>query len=108
MLVRRSYRARWGLLESQCVGTYATGMMYLQQTRGAPGSTMRDSYCARSLRMVRIMIMATMHDMTTTTMHEFRMLNQCTCNPCGGAKPQEACPQQPMVQQQQQQSSSCR
>lgn len=30
--------------------------------------------------MVRIMIMATMHDMTTTTIMEFRMLNQCTCN----------------------------
>ena len=44
-----------------------------------PESTMRDSYCARSLRMVRIMIMATMHDMTTTTIMELRMLNQCTC-----------------------------
>ena len=29
--------------------------------------------------MVRIMIMATMHDMTTTTIMELRMLNQCTC-----------------------------
>lgn len=29
--------------------------------------------------MVRIMIMATMHDMTTTTIIELRMLNQCTC-----------------------------
>jgi hypothetical protein len=46
-----------------------------------PESTMRDSYCARSLRMVRIMIMATMHDMTTTTIMELRMLNQCTCTP---------------------------
>ena len=41
---------------------------------------MRDSYCARSLRMVRIMIMATMHDMTATTIIELRMLNQCTCS----------------------------
>jgi hypothetical protein len=31
--------------------------------------------------MVRIMIMATMHDITTTTMSELRMLNQCTRPP---------------------------
>lgn len=43
-----------------------------------PGSTMRDSYSARSLRIVRIMMTATMQAMTSTTMHEFRMLNQCT------------------------------
>ncbi len=37
---------------------------------------MSASYCARSLRMVRIMIMATMHDMTTT-------------NPVAGIKPSD-------------------
>ena len=31
--------------------------------------------------MVRIMIMATMHDMTTTTMRELRMENQWTLPP---------------------------
>lgn len=31
--------------------------------------------------MVRIMIMATMEDMTTTTMSELRMENQCTRPP---------------------------
>ena len=34
--------------------------------------------------MVRIMIMATMHDITTTTMSELRMENQCTCMIKGG------------------------
>lgn len=43
------------------------------------------SYWARSLRMVRMMIIATMHDMTTTTITEFTMLNQCTCTTTAGS-----------------------
>ncbi len=64
----------------------ASGLCQRQSQEGAisrkcapPESTMRASYWARSLRMVRIMIMATMQDITTTTIIEFRMLNQCTC-----------------------------
>ena len=44
-------------------------------------STRSCSYFCRSRRIVRIMIIATMQLMTTTTIREFMMENQCTLPP---------------------------